>query len=126
MKKIISYSIDDTKNFADVVLSSVFEQKENNKEGGAVLLLLKGDLGSGKTAFTKCIGETLEIQEDITSPTFTIQKVYDVNSDKYPVKKLIHIDAYRLESGRELEVLGFKETLADSQNLICLEKTRIE
>ena len=67
---------------------------------GAVLTL-KGDLGVGKTTFTKGIGKGLGINKVINSPTFTIVKVYHGNLPLY------HFDAYRLE-GQDDE-LGFEE-----------------
>ena len=82
---------------------------------------LSGDLGSGKTTFTKCVAKILEIKEHITSPTFVIQKRYSIDKDDFPFETLIHIDAYRLESAHELEVLDFKRELADPSNLILIE-----
>lgn len=60
------------------------------KEG--FVLGLEGDLGAGKTTFTKFLGEALGIKGVINSPTFTIMKVYD--DGRLP---LYHIDAYRLD-----------------------------
>lgn len=65
------------------------------------VLTLEGDLGVGKTTFTKGIAKELHIQQTITSPTFTIIKEYD---GKLP---LYHMDAYRLENAEE--DLGFDE-----------------
>ncbi|MFI3329316.1 MAG: tRNA (adenosine(37)-N6)-threonylcarbamoyltransferase complex ATPase subunit type 1 TsaE [bacterium] len=58
---------------------------------GGDVILLSGDLGAGKTTFTKGIGEALNIKRVINSPTFTIVKEYQGNH------KLIHMDLYRLE-----------------------------
>ena len=125
MHKIISYSIEDTKKFAERVLKTVFENVANKgARSRAVLLILKGDLGSGKTTFTKCMGEILGIKEHITSPTFTIEKRYNItnNSEEFcGVETLIHIDAFRLESGKEIVSLGFEDELKDPKNLICFE-----
>lgn len=57
-----------------------------------VVIALEGDLGAGKTAFTKGIGRSLGIDEAISSPTFTLLKEYEGRM------KLNHIDAYRLEN----------------------------
>jgi len=65
------------------------------------ILTLQGDLGAGKTTFTKGIGKGLGVQRIINSPTFTIVKVYHGNMPLY------HFDAYRLE-GQD-EELGFEE-----------------
>lgn len=80
-----------------------------------------GDLGSGKTAFTKSIAKELGVTEHVTSPTFVIQKRYPIDRPGFPFKTLIHIDAYRLESAHELEVLRFQEEARDPANLILIE-----
>ncbi|MBP9771723.1 MAG: tRNA (adenosine(37)-N6)-threonylcarbamoyltransferase complex ATPase subunit type 1 TsaE [Candidatus Pacebacteria bacterium] len=91
-------------------------------DGTATVLALSGDLGAGKTAFVKALAKYLGVEEHITSPTFVIQKTYNLQpTTNNGFKKLIHIDAYRLAGGNELAVLGFKDTLADSKNLIALE-----
>lgn len=85
----------------------------------AVVVGLSGDLGVGKTAFVKEIGNVLGIKEDITSPTFVIQKNYPINWNGFTT--LVHIDAYRLENGEEMKPLKFGETLKTKENLICIE-----
>ena len=57
---------------------------------------LNGDLGAGKTVFTKGIGKYLGIKRVINSPTFTIMKIYDTNNSN--IKKLYHLDVYRLDN----------------------------
>ncbi len=76
------------------------------------LLLLKGDLGTGKTTLVKGIVQALDAAEpdEVTSPTFTLLHEYDGALDGKPVK-LYHIDVYRLESERQLETLGLDELL---------------
>lgn len=71
---------------------------------GATLLpqttiLLKGDLGAGKTTLSQAIAKGLAIQERVSSPTFTIVKEYE--SGRLP---LYHIDAYRLECGDDIGI----------------------
>ncbi len=124
MYKTTSYSLEETKKFANLVLSEVFQIRKEKPENKALLLVLRGDLGSGKTAFTKCIGEILGIKDEITSPTFTIEKRYNIKGgdrDLCGVESLIHIDAFRLESGNEILGIDFSETLKDPKNLICFE-----
>lgn len=87
--------------------------------GKATLVTLSGELGAGKTAFTKAVAKALGITEDITSPTFVLLKAYDISYNGFT--RLIHIDAYRLESGAELAPLRLDEFLADPKNLIMLE-----
>lgn len=76
------------------------------------LLLLKGDLGTGKTTLVKGIAQALDAAdpEEVTSPTFTLVHEYDGTQDGKPVK-LYHLDVYRLEGERQLETLGLDELL---------------
>ncbi|MDF2892433.1 MAG: putative hydrolase [Clostridia bacterium] len=67
------------------------------------IICLTGDLGAGKTAFTKGIGAGLDIQEFITSPTYTIINEYN---GRIP---LFHFDVYRLEGVEEMYELGYEE-----------------
>ncbi len=67
------------------------------------LICLSGDLGAGKTAFTKGIGKGLEIEEHVTSPTYTIINEYEGRIPLY------HFDVYRLESVEEMYELGYEE-----------------
>ncbi|MEX2405540.1 MAG: tRNA (adenosine(37)-N6)-threonylcarbamoyltransferase complex ATPase subunit type 1 TsaE [Candidatus Paceibacterota bacterium] len=85
----------------------------------ATLVVLKGELGAGKTTFVQEIAGIFGIEEPITSPTYVIQKIYELEGQ--PFKQLIHIDAYRLESGEELLSLGFNTLLEDPQTIIFLE-----
>ncbi len=85
------------------------------------LLLLIGDLGTGKTTLVKGIAQALDAAEpdEVTSPTFTLVHEYDGTQGGKPVK-LFHIDVYRLESERQLETLGLDELLT-SDALVLVE-----
>ena len=76
------------------------------------LLLLRGELGTGKTTLVKGIAQALDAAEpdEVTSPTFTLIHEYDGTQDGKPVK-LFHLDVYRLEGERQLETLGLDELL---------------
>lgn len=85
----------------------------------ACVCTLSGDLGAGKTTLTKEIARQLGITETVHSPTFVIRKRYVTN---HPViKQLIHIDAYRLTSGSELQKIRFDEDLLQPHTLVCIE-----
>lgn len=88
---------------------------------GATLVTLSGELGAGKTAFTKAAAKGLGVEEHLTSPTFVLEKIYALPGKKLGFSRLIHIDAYRLKDGSELAALGFDEAMADPENLIFLE-----
>jgi len=76
------------------------------------LVLLVGDLGAGKTAFTQGFADALGIDEPVTSPTFTLVRTYA------GTHRLNHLDVYRLESAAEAEGLGLGELLEDGITLI--------
>ncbi len=96
-------------------LMNALEQKSE-----ATIITLQGEVGVGKTTLTQSIGQLLGITESITSPTFVIQKEYTIDNHSW-IKKMIHIDAYRLEKKEDLEYLGLKEIIADPNNLILIE-----
>ncbi len=102
-------------NFAEDFL----REFENFSSDKALLIKLSGNLGAGKTTFTQKFAEALDIAEKITSPTFVLMKIYSINFGQF--KKLVHIDAYRLEKSEELLALNFQEILDDPENLILLE-----
>lgn len=71
------------------------------------VVVLSGDLGAGKTTFTQGVGRGLGIDEQITSPTFTIVRSYTGRLDLY------HLDVYRLSELEEVADLGLGEILDD-------------
>lgn len=93
------------------------------RELGATLVTLSGELGAGKTAFTKAVARALGIEEVVTSPTFVLEKIYllPLGGQASKFERLIHIDAYRLSGGNDLAPLGFDELMRDAGNLILLE-----
>ncbi len=93
MKKIITNELE-TEALAKEILPSFIKRK---------IILLYGDLGSGKTTFTKYLAKALRIKDSVKSPTFNIMKRYPIDNqlvDK-DIEFLIHIDAYRLNGGGE-------------------------
>lgn len=96
-----------------------FIKELSPQEGRATVIGLSGDLGSGKTTFMQGLAHALGVAEDVTSPTFVIQKIYPLTNQ--PFTHLIHIDAYRLESAEELEPLRFDELVSDAGNVVCIE-----
>jgi tRNA threonylcarbamoyladenosine biosynthesis protein TsaE len=85
------------------------------------LLLLGGDLGTGKTTLVKGIAQALDAADpdEVTSPTFTLIHEYDGTRQGKPVK-LYHLDVYRLESERQLETLGLDDLLTPD-SLVVVE-----
>ncbi|MDD4309617.1 MAG: tRNA (adenosine(37)-N6)-threonylcarbamoyltransferase complex ATPase subunit type 1 TsaE [Candidatus Cloacimonetes bacterium] len=77
------------------------------------IVFLSGDLGSGKTFFSKQVGKFLGVEDDIDSPTFVLLKEY--HTGKYP---LFHLDLYRLKSEAELLDLGIFDMVESGITLI--------
>jgi len=74
------------------------------------MLILRGDLGAGKTTLVKGIASALGAadQDEVTSPTFTLVHEYSGSLDGKPVK-LLHLDLYRLDAERQLASLGLED-----------------
>ncbi|MES2087957.1 MAG: tRNA (adenosine(37)-N6)-threonylcarbamoyltransferase complex ATPase subunit type 1 TsaE [Patescibacteria group bacterium] len=115
--EISSKSLEDTKKFAKDFVEKISTLEKTR--GGATVVGLYGNLGSGKTTFVQCVAEILGVKEHLTSPTFVILKSYKLTAESF--KLLHHIDAYRLKDGRDLLKLRFDELLADPKNLILIE-----
>lgn len=113
MKKNIK-NLDELVIFVNELLLSIKQKK------GAIIITLSGELGAGKTALVKLAAKYFCIDENITSPTFVIQKEYEIENH-YFLKKMVHIDAYRLESAVELEYLKWNEIISNNENIIFIE-----
>src|SRR5690349_9797207 len=79
------------------------------------LVVLRGDLGAGKTTLVKGIAEGFNaaVQDDVTSPTFTLIHEY-----RGPSATLFHIDLYRVDTQRELETLGLDDLMNEDSVLL--------
>lgn len=111
----ISKSPQETKEFAQMLLKTL--------KGGEILGLV-GNLGTGKTVFVQGLAEALSIKEVVNSPTFVLMKSYKINRARINIpnlKKLIHIDAYRLESFNQLKEIGAEEYLNNKECLVVVE-----
>ena len=80
-----------------------------------LLILLRGDLGAGKTTLVKGIAEGFgaALADDVTSPTFTLVHEY-----RGPRAALYHIDLYRVDTERELETLGLDDLIEPTSILL--------
>ena len=108
---IISKNVNETISLGEKIAKFLFK--------GSVITL-SGDLGAGKTTFTKGIGKGLNIKEEINSPTFNILKCYFNKNDL----NMYHIDAYRLEDvPNENKNIGLEEVIeGDGVTLIEWDK----
>ncbi|HZT35605.1 MAG TPA: tRNA (adenosine(37)-N6)-threonylcarbamoyltransferase complex ATPase subunit type 1 TsaE [Nitrososphaera sp.] len=94
---------------------------------GATIVALRGNLGSGKTTFTQALARELEVGEVVQSPTYVIMKTYELPQNRTQFgtprrfKKLVHIDAYRLESPSEFAALRPETFLNEQGTLVLIE-----
>lgn len=82
------------------------------------MIVLRGDLGAGKTTLVKGIAEAFDAapQEDVTSPTFTLVHEY-----RGPTATLFHIDLYRIDTERELMTLGIDDLRSEPGSILLVE-----
>lgn len=86
---------------------------------GAQVVALQGELGAGKTTFTKSFLAALGVKESVTSPTFILFRPYPLKTEHYSLA--YHIDCYRLEDPKELLKLGLKEMLKNPKYIVLIE-----
>lgn len=105
------------------VLGSDFAKKISKltAKKEARVVALKGNLGSGKTTFVLGFLRYFGIKPHASSPTFVILKSYKIKNRKYKVDKIHHLDAYRLKSKKDLDVLEFDKILNNPKNIVLIE-----
>lgn len=92
------------------------------------VLIMTGELGAGKTTFTRSLGEGLGVREGIISPTFVLSRVHPNNPDgvRPGGPDLVHVDAYRLTSPDEIDDLDLEYSLDRSVTVIEWGKDKVE
>ncbi|MEI7777193.1 MAG: tRNA (adenosine(37)-N6)-threonylcarbamoyltransferase complex ATPase subunit type 1 TsaE [bacterium] len=111
--KFVSKNLAETSKIASDFIASLKPAKR------ACVVGLFGELGAGKTTFTRSAAEVLGVEETVNSPTFVIERIFSVPNGAF--KRFIHIDAYRLVHGQDLINLGWNEIVQDPENLIFIE-----
>lgn len=111
--KILSRSEENTQNLA----KELWQKYEKHKGKRAVVFALQGEMGTGKTIFTKGLASAMGIKELVTSPTYNLIHNYSLVPSAY---SLAHIDAWRLENSDELKALEF-EDLIKNKSVVSIE-----
>jgi len=111
-QKYITYSATQTKNLGQRMSQKILKSKD------AVVISLKGELGSGKTTFVQGLAIGLEIKDKILSPTFVLMKKYKIPNTK---KQFYHVDCYRIKKAQDLSALNLEKLFLNPQNIIAIE-----
>ena len=125
--RYISKSIEETEQISAQLAEQIVSRKGNETPRQArdiaTIVTLEGELGAGKTTFVKAFAKALGIKEKLTSPTFVLMRQYSIESriKDQGFNKLIHVDAYRINSGKDLKALGIDEILSDPENIVLIE-----
>src|SRR5262245_36603010 len=114
---MLSKSVEDTEKIAKSFAAELL--RKGKRPPGALVVGLSGDLGAGKTAFTKAVLKHLGLKQKVNSPTFIIMKKYPLKLKNH--KTFFHFDAYRLTHGRDLSRLGWGEIVADKGHIVFVE-----
>lgn len=104
--EFISNSVEQTEQFAETLAKTFV---------GGEILLLKGEMGAGKTHFVKGLAMGLGVDDVVTSPTFALHNSYSGRLT------LNHFDFYRIDDSQEVEILGLNEYFYDKQGVAAIE-----
>jgi L-threonylcarbamoyladenylate synthase len=107
-KEVVSLSEEDTKNIA----KDLWQGYEDLKGKRAIIFALEGEMGVGKTHFTKGLAKAMGVIEEVISPTFILENEYDTEKEK---ALLIHIDTWRMHNAEELLELGFNKRILEKK-----------
>src|SRR3989304_6858824 len=111
--EIFSRSEENTRNTG----KELWQKYESYAGHRAIVFALEGEMGAGKTQFTKGLARAMGITELVTSPTFALENTYEIPDSRF---ELHHFDAWRLEKSDELKTLGFSD-LIKNKSVISIE-----
>src|SRR3989344_8768226 len=122
--EVITKSARETQKLAALLAKELLNWPAPRSEATAVIL--RGDLGAGKTTFAQGFAKGLGVKEMIKSPTFVILKRYGIpTSYKLQatscLKYFYHLDCYRLKSVKDARSIGLPEILKNPENLVLIE-----
>ena len=122
MRKFVSNNPEESKNFSQNFAKKILTEKR--EAGGALVLALEGDLGSGKTTFARAFAEALGLKEKVKSPTFIIFRKSKIENKEWREKgfeNFYHFDIYRIHNEKEILNLGWEEIISNPENIVLVE-----
>jgi len=120
--EVITKSAKETQKLAGLMAKELLNWPE--PRSGAMAVVLRGDLGAGKTTFAQGFAKGLGVKEPVKSPTFVILKKYDISKRKIKTTRFwhfYHLDCYRLKNTQDARSLGLAEILKNPANLVLIE-----
>ena len=111
-KNIKKFGIEDTQLLASKISKRITEGS---------LILLNGEMGSGKTQFVRFLCDSLGVISNVSSPSFLILNKYDTKTNL----EIFHFDFYRIKDSRDLEEIGFFEILESNKGVVIVEWAHI-
>ena len=111
--EILSRSEENTQNIA----KELWQKYERYYDKRSIVFALEGEMGAGKTIFTKGLARAMGITEMVTSPTYSLENRYPILDTGH---SLTHIDAWRMEKSSELNALGFS-SLIKNRSVVAIE-----
>ena len=115
-KNILTKSPEETKKLGKNIALKILKSGPKKR---ALVIGLEGDLGTGKTVFLQGFAKGLGITEKVLSPTFILIRRFFLHHKSF--KNFYHIDCYRLESEKDVEVLNLGGMLSNPLNIITIE-----
>lgn len=117
--EVVLNSVAQTRKVAEELAHVLVLKKRKNDH--ALVIGLEGELGSGKTTFLQGFARGLQVSPALKSPTFVVMRSYKIRAPDSIYKRFIHIDAYRLETVKEINHLGWKNLIKDPYNVVAVE-----
>lgn len=107
---------------SNIETQNAAENFSKELKGGEVIALY-GDLGSGKTTFVQGLAKGLGIKRRIISPTFIIIRNYELRMKNHGLRfrNFYHVDLYRINSQKDIEMLGLSEIIIGRENIVAIE-----
>jgi len=108
--ELLSRSTENTQNIG----KEIWQKYEKYKGKRPIIFALEGPMGVGKTQFTKGVAKAMQIEEEVVSPTYSLEQEYGDG-------KLYHIDVWRIQKPNELIEIGFDEILKNKDAVVSIE-----